>query len=89
MKYRIIQYPDGHEYESFLDGKVPAEYKDIVVDELPPDITAAEKEAERKMKVRGEIREKLIDNLLDSTKTWAEAQAEAQAIDNASKEAKI
>lgn len=85
MKYRIIQYSDGYEYESFLDGKVPAEYKDIVVDELPSDIIAAEKEAERKMKVRAQIKEKLIDNLISGTKTWAEVQVEAKAIDETSK----
>ena len=42
MKYRIIQYPDGYEYESFLDDKVPAKYKDIVVDKLPQEIIDAE-----------------------------------------------
>ena len=85
MKYRIIQYPDGYEYESFLDNKVPTEYKDIVVDSLPQEIIDAEKKAERKMNVRAQIKEKLIDNLLSDTKTWAEAQAEAKAIDDASK----
>ncbi len=85
MKYRIIQYPDGYEYESFLDDKVPAEYKDIVVDKLPVDIIAAEKEAERKINVRAQIKEKLIDNLISGTKTWAEVQVEAKAIDETSK----
>lgn len=85
MKYRIIQYSDGYEYESFLDDRVPTEYKDIVVDKLPPEIIAAEKEAERKMNVRTEIKESLIDNLLSGTKTWEEAQAEAKVIDEASK----
>ena len=85
MKYRIIQYSDGYEYESFLDGRVPDEYKDIVVDELPVDIIAAEKEAERKMNVRARIKEKLIDNLISGTKTWAEVQVEAKAIDETSK----
>ncbi len=85
MKYRIIQYPDGYEYESFLDGKVPGKYTDIVVDELPADIIAAEKEAERKMNVRAQIKEKLIDALLSGTKTWTEVQVEAKAIDETSK----
>ncbi len=85
MKYRIKRYPDGYEYESFPDDKVLAEYKDIVVDELPVDIIAAEKEAERKMKVRAQIKEKLIDNLISGTKTWAEVRVEAKAIDETSK----
>ncbi len=83
MKYRIIQYPDGYEYESFLDGKVPGGY--TVVDELPQDIKDAEKEAERKMNVRVQIKEKLIDDLLSGTKTWVEVQTEAKVIDDASK----
>ena len=84
MKYRLF---DGG-YESFLDHRVPREYQDIVVDELPQEIIEAEKEIERRMKVRQRIRENLIDNLLDGSKTWGQAQAEAIAIDEASKEEK-
>ncbi len=39
MKYRLF---DGG-YESFLDDRVPAEYKDIVIDKLPQNIIDAEK----------------------------------------------
>ncbi|KKL88475.1 hypothetical protein LCGC14_1924320 [marine sediment metagenome] len=85
MKYRIIQYSDGYEYESFLDNKVPEEYKDIIVDKLPPEIIAAEKESRRKENVRTQIKEKLIDNLLSGTKPWAEVQVEAKTIDDANK----
>ena len=38
MKYRLFE--GG--YEGFLDDKVPAEYKDIVVDKLPQEIIDAE-----------------------------------------------
>ncbi len=38
MKYRLF---DGG-YEGFLDDRVPAEYKDIVVDKLPQNIIDAE-----------------------------------------------
>lgn len=85
MKYKIKRYPDGYEYESFLDGKVPEEYKDIVVDELPQDIKDAEKESLRKADARAKIKENLIDSLLSDTKTWEEAQAEAAQIDEDSK----
>lgn len=44
MKYRLIRYQDGGwEYESFPNDKVPKEYQDIVIDELPRDIIEAEK----------------------------------------------
>ena len=41
MKYRLFE--GG--YEGFLDHRVPDEYKDIVVDELPQEIIDAQKEA--------------------------------------------
>ncbi len=41
MKYRLF---DGG-YESFLDRRVPEEYKNIVVDQLPQEIIDAETEA--------------------------------------------
>ena len=41
MKYRLF----NGGYESFLDHRVPAEYKDIVIDKLPQEIIDAEKEA--------------------------------------------
>ena len=41
MKYRLF---DGG-YEGFLDHRVPDEYKDVVVDELPQEIIDAGKEA--------------------------------------------
>ena len=39
MKYRLFE--GG--YESFPDHRVPEEYKDIVVDELPREVIEAEK----------------------------------------------
>ncbi len=39
MKYRLFE--GG--YEGFLDDRVPAKYKDIVVDKLPQNIIDAEK----------------------------------------------
>ena len=48
MKYRLIE--GG--YESFLDHRVPEEYKDIVVDKLPEAIIEVEKAAlERPTKI--------------------------------------
>lgn len=40
MKYRLF---DGG-YESFPDDRVPEEYRNIVIDELPKEIIDAEKE---------------------------------------------
>jgi len=81
MKYRLF---DGG-YESFLDHRVPDEYKDIVVDKLPQEIIDAEKESMKQAEVKMQIRP-LIDDVLLGSKTLAEAQAEAQAIEAASKE---
>ena len=81
MKYRLF---DGG-YESFLDHRVPKEYKKIVIDELPQEIIDAEKESMRQGEVKGQIRP-LIDDVLLGKKTLAEAQTEAQAIEATSKE---
>jgi hypothetical protein len=85
MKYRITRYPSGgYECEAFLDGKVPAKYRDIVVDEKPPDIIEAENEMERKMKTRGQKQALLMD-VIDGKLTIEQAQARAKQIENASK----
>ena len=80
MKYRLF---DGG-YESFLDHRVPDEYKKTVVNKLPKAIVDAEKEAMHQAAVKGQIRP-LIDDVLLGKKTLAEAQVEAQAIEAASK----
>ena len=81
MKYRLF---DGG-YESFLDHRVPDEYKDITVNKLPKAIVDAEKESMRQAEIKGRIRP-LIEDVLLGNMTLAEAQAEAQAIEAASKE---
>ena len=81
MKYRLFE--GG--YESFPDYRVPDEYKDIVVDELPKEIIDAEKELIRKTEVQAKIRP-LIEDVLLGEKTLQEAQDEAQTIDQGSKE---
>ena len=80
MKYRLF---DGG-YESFLDHRVPDEYKDVVVDKLPKAIVDAEKEIMRQAEIKGQIRP-LVDDVLLGKKTLAEAQTEAQAIEAASR----
>ena len=80
MKYRLF---DGG-YESFLDHRVPDEYKKTVVNKLPKAIVDAEKESVRQAEVTEQIRP-LIDDVLLGKKTLAEAQAEAQAVETASK----
>lgn len=80
MKYRLFE--GG--YESFLDHRVPKEYKKIVVDELPQEIIDAEKETMRQAEVKEKIRP-LIEDVLLGNMTLAEAQTEAQAIAAASK----
>ena len=83
MKYRLF---DGG-YESFLDHRIPDEYKDMVVDELPQEIINAEKEAIKQAEVRAQIWP-LMEDVLLGKKTLAEAQAKAQAIAGASKRKK-
>jgi len=71
MKYRLF---DGG-YESFLDHRVPDEYKDIVVDELPPEYIV-EPEAVS-------IRDQKIDTLLEGIvqgKTLAQIKTEMEKI---------
>lgn len=80
MKYRLFE--GG--YESFLDHRVPDEYRDIVVDELPQEIIDAEQEAVKREWVKASIRP-LVEDVLLGKKTLAEVQAEAQAIEAASK----
>jgi len=41
-------------YEGFLDDRVPAEYKDIVVDKLPQSIIDAEKAIEQEIKEKAD-----------------------------------
>ena len=54
MKYRLFE--GG--YEAFLDHRVPDEYKDVVVDELPQEIIDAGKEAMKpKSSLEDEIKE--------------------------------
>jgi len=80
MKYRLFD----DSYESFLDHRVPDEYKDIVVDELPQKIIDAEKESMRQAEIKMQITP-LIEDVLLGKKTLAEAQTEAQAVEAASK----
>lgn len=68
MKYRLF---DGG-YESFLDHRVPEEYKDIVVDVLPP-------EYQIEPDTTPSIRDQKIDRLLESIeqgKTLAQIKSE-------------
>lgn len=80
MKYRLFE--GG--YESFLDHRVPEEYKDVVIPKLPKAIIDAEKEVMKQEEVKAQIRP-LIEDVLLGTKTLAEAQTEAQVIEAASK----
>lgn len=81
MKYRLFE--GG--YESFLDYRVPKEYKDIVVTKLPKAIIDAEKAVMKQAKVKAAIAP-LIEDVLLGKKTLVEAQAKAQVIEAASKE---
>ena len=71
MKYRL--FAGG--YESFLDHRVPKEYRDIVVDELPREIIEAEKAVfaepseNEKLKARITDLEAAIKELRDDRKT--------------------
>jgi len=80
MKYRLFE--GG--YESFLDHRVPDEYKNVVVAKLPKAIIDAEKAAMKQAEVKAAIAP-LIDDVLLGKKTLVEAQTEAQAIEAASK----
>ena len=71
MKYRLF---DGG-YESFLDDRIPDEYKDIVVDELP-----SEYQIEPEM---ASIRDQKINKLLEDIeigKSLSEIKAELEKI---------
>lgn len=80
MKYRLF---DGG-YESFLDHRVPEEYKNVVVTKLPKVIIDTEKESMGQAKVSEQI-QPLIKDVLLGKKTLAEAQTEAQTIEVASR----
>lgn len=60
MKYRLF---DGG-YESFLDHRVPEEYKDIVVDELPPEYLI-------EPDIAPSVRDQKIDKLLETIEQGA------------------
>ncbi len=78
MKYRYTIYPDGgYEYESFLDDRVPEEYKGSVVSKLPKAILDKKKELLKESEKRATL-QPLIEDVLLGRKTLAEAQAAAQ-----------
>ena len=77
MKYRLFE--GG--YEGFLDDRIPAEYKDIVVDKLPHEIIDAEitmqQEAQEKADYIAAMPE-LVKELQERITTLEEATKEVR-----------
>jgi len=73
MKYRLFE--GG--YESFLDHRVPEEYKDIVVDELPPEYLI---EPEETISVRDQKINKVLEMIEAGNATLNQIQEELKKI---------